>query len=462
MLSDRHGDWNTGMAKRAKRNWGTGCVVPPRKAGGAWGVRWREGSRRRYEGGLPTGDDARRFLAKIRADLVQNRTGLLADRRNAPTIGKLAPNFLQRRLTTHRAGYEDKGRWENHIGPHFDHLKPFEVDAAIIKRFVERKLGEGMKSGTVRILVALLSSLFEDLHEGNPAQLNPARNLPASIRRLIKPDYDPRTTPFIEKLENVRRIQLALPAPLNVAYAIGALAGLRTGEVFALKWSSVDLEARRIHVRESVKGPLKDKVSRFVPVLDPLLPILKKWKLETGGEGLVIPPLRSDGKKIDKATPGNFLRKVLIDLGLARPGFGLPDPGSGRPQKLWYWCTRHTFASQWVMAGGTIEKLKEVLGHYSIVVTERYAHLRTDLFTAKDLATIPLDLTPGDAQVVEIGQRMGSSPKIRAATHRILKKKNRSRPVSRVLSRGASRRRGDEHSSGPRVAARLERAVPEG
>ena len=47
---------------------------------------------------------------------------------------------------------------------------------------------------------------------------------------------------------------------------------------------------------------------------------------------------------------GNFLRPVLTALGLARPGLG------------WYEATRHTFASQWVMAGGSIEKLKENLG----------------------------------------------------------------------------------------------------
>lgn len=50
---------------------------------------------------------------------------------------------------------------------------------------------------------------------------------------------DPRTTPFVERLEDVRRIDLALPEPLNVAYAIGELAGLRTGEVFALRWQHV-------------------------------------------------------------------------------------------------------------------------------------------------------------------------------------------------------------------------------
>jgi integrase len=201
----------------------------------------------------------------------------------------------------------------------------------------------------------------------------------------MKPTHDPRTTPFIEKLADVKRIFVDLPSPLNVAYAIGALAGLRTGEVFALKWEHVDLVARRIHVRESVTGPLKDKDSRIVPILDSLAPILAKWKLETGGTGRVIPPLRRDGEKIDKATPGKVLRRTLGRLGLTRPDLG------------WYEATRHTFASQWVMAGGSIEKLKEILGHYSVIITERYAHLKPELFTARDLGTITLDLSQGAA-----------------------------------------------------------------
>jgi len=47
---------------------------------------------------------------------------------------------------------------------------------------------------------------------------------------------------------------------------------------------------------------LKDKDSRVVPILDALAPVLRTWKLETGGEGLLCPPLRSDGGKIDKGT----------------------------------------------------------------------------------------------------------------------------------------------------------------
>jgi len=173
-------------------------------------------------------------------------------------------------------------------------------------------------------------------------------------------------------------------------------------------------------VRESIDGPLKDKDSRMVPVLDPLLPILKAWKLKRGGEGLVIPPMRCDGVHVDKATPGKALQVALVALGLARPGFGLPDPAKPKArQKLWYWCTRHTFASQWVMAGGSIEKLKEILGHYSVVVTERYAHLKPEFFTARDLETIDLDLRPGRPAARPIEDRMRTAP----AGHRVRSRK---------------------------------------
>ncbi len=61
------------------------------------------------------------------------------------------------------------------------------------------------------------------------------------------------------------------------------------------------------------------------------------------------------------------------------------------------------------MNGGSIEKLKEILGHYSVVITERYAHLRPDLFSARDLGAISLDLTPGDEAPTPLGQRLGSA-----------------------------------------------------
>jgi integrase len=383
------------MARRRTR--GTGEVY--REEGRLWAFRWREGGKRRYSGGHATKAIAEQALAQVRARIGLDRAGLPFDPQAVPRLHALAKEFLERRKATHAAAKEDEYRWKRHLDPDFGRLRPHEVDTAKIRAWIERKRAE-LAPGTIRVALALLSSLYIDLQERKLAAANPARGLPPSVMRLVRSDHDPRTVPFIERLEDVRRIFLKLPKPFNVAFAIGAVAGLRTGEVFALRWGHVDLAARRIHVRESVKGPLKDKDSRIVPIQGALLPILTAWRLETGGHGLVVPPLRSDGKTINiHATPGARLRTAMKALGLARPGFGLPLEGE-RPQKLWYWCTRHTFASQWVMGGGSIEKLSTIMGHYSITVTERYAHLRPELFTAKDHDMLRVDLEPGSQEAL--------------------------------------------------------------
>jgi len=80
----------------------------------------------------------------------------------------------------------------------------------------------------------------------------------------------------------MKRIFLRLPEPVCMAYTLGALAGVRTGEVIALHGCNVDLAARRIHIRESAEGPLKRDVCRVAPILDSLAPILTAWKLKSG------------------------------------------------------------------------------------------------------------------------------------------------------------------------------------
>ena len=46
-----------------------------------------------------------------------------------------------------------------------------------------------------------------------------------------------------------------------------------------------------------------------------------------------------------------------------------------------------------MLNGGSIEKLKEMMGHSSVVVTERYAHLKPELFRAADYELLNVDLT---------------------------------------------------------------------
>src|SRR5512133_3385124 len=74
------------------------------------------------------------------------------------------------------------------------------------------------------------------------------------------------------------------------------------------------------------------------------------------------------------------------------------------PAMTWYQCTRHTFASQWVMAGRSMEKLAAILGHSSTEVTKRYAHLRPGAFTDEDRAAFPLELGQKTGRVEDIAK----------------------------------------------------------
>src|SRR4051812_24554994 len=132
--------------------------------------------------------------------------------------------------------------------------------------------------------------------------------------------------------------------------------------------------------------------------------------------------MRINGRELNKKTPGRNLRATLKRLGLERPGLG------------WYEATRHTFASQWVLSGGSIEKLKEILGH-SVVVTERYTHAPpTRALRGPGALHHPTGAQPrGGPLPVPIGQSLGSGNREPPRNPAILKTKDRSGPVSRVL-----------------------------
>jgi integrase len=336
--------------RRRKRANGLGSVV---RRGSTWAVRWRQNGLRRFMGGFETEAEAEEARKQITADIAGGRAGVRAKSTEAKALAKLAPKWIERRKKTHRSAAEDHWRWEKHLRPWFGHLRPDQVDQALLRRFIEAKLtepnkladgslGDPLSSSTVRLLILEMSALFTDLVEQGHAEQNPVKMLPRATRKLVRSAHDPHTTPFIERLEDVRRLFLALEEPINIAFALGAYAGLRPGEALALKWPNVDLATKRIHVRESVDGPLKDLDSRVALIADGLYHVLAKWQLATGGKGRVVPSMRSDGEYCDQHTLRAHLAEAFAKLKL--------EPVT------WYQATRHSFASHWVLRGGTLEE----------------------------------------------------------------------------------------------------------
>ena len=79
----------------------------------------------------------------------------------------------------------------------------------------------------------------------------------------------------------------------------------------------------------------------------------------------------------------------------------------------WYQCTRHTFASQFILNGESLELLRQLMGHSSVTTTERYAHLKPDLYREAIYTTMAVDLTAPKGDLVPIspvGSRMTTKP----------------------------------------------------
>lgn len=130
--------------------------------------------------------------------------------------------------------------------------------------------------------------------------------------------------------------------------------GMRRKEIFTLLWSDIDLKTKTICIRSEIA---KSKSKRYIPMNDSLQEVLEIWHTnQQDATGLVFP--NADGKSFDniyKAWSG-----LLINA---------------RIENFRFHDLRHNFASQLVMKGVDLYTVKELLGHSTITVTERYAHL---------------------------------------------------------------------------------------
>ena len=138
------------------------------------------------------------------------------------------------------------------------------------------------------------------------------------------------------------------------------------------------LVKRYIETKEREKDP-KKKIGKAT--LQRTLALLSRFFNDYSEDGM---SMRNPVSMLDRATRRrarpDHLKDALEDCNLSK-------------ELTWYQCTRHTFASHWVMDGRTLEKLREILGHSSVKVTERYAHLMPDMYCQADYEVIKVDLS---------------------------------------------------------------------
>ena len=152
--------------------------------------------------------------------------------------------------------------------------------------------------------------------------------------------------------------------PLFGLYHTAYETGMRISELLGLQRDCVDLEKNLITIRRTLVNATDKLVSttkngyKRVLGINPTLRNTLQKILNTHDSPFVF--RRKDGSELNQDFVKGRLKRDQKLCGIRQ--IGVHD-------------IRHTFASHFVMRGGSIYDLKSLMGHRSIETTMRYAHL---------------------------------------------------------------------------------------
>ena len=154
----------------------------------------------------------------------------------------------------------------------------------------------------------------------------------------------------------------------NAAILLCLNTGLRLGEVCALRWTDIDINAQTLTIKQSVQRitqngksqlllqtPKSETSKRTIPLTAEILLMLKSLKKNNNKEyvfGVSAP--------LEPRTLQYRFVSLLKKCGIQQRNFHV---------------LRHTFASRYVAAGADIKSLSEILGHSNVRITmQLYVH----------------------------------------------------------------------------------------
>lgn len=298
--------------------------------------------------------------------------------RDGPTLRQAANEWLaaahegslrnrsgQRYRPSTLRGYQQA--LEDRLYPALGATRLREIRRGTLNQLIGKLQAEGLSASTVRNILMPLRAIFRHAIDLELVAVNPTAG-------LVMPHDRGRRERFATAAE-LGLLLGVLPVRDRPVWATAAYAGLRRGELMALRWSDVDLGAGVIHVNRSHNpevGTTGEPKSRAGTRRVPIPPVLRDYLVEHSirartGQPLVFSRSALAGRR--RGPDGPFsdsglsqrARKAWADHGLA-------------PLTL-HEC-RHTYASLMIAAAESPKALQTYLGHSSITTTyDRYGHL---------------------------------------------------------------------------------------
>jgi integrase len=302
--------------------------------------------------------DAQRWMKKTEAAILEGRT-VPSAKQGRRTLGDVIDRYIETFLPKKPKSLKKQSAQLQWWKKHYGHLILSRITQSVLCEARDRLGSESTPRGsqrapaTVKRYMAALSHAFTiAIQEWEWLETNPLRR----VRRPIEPRGRVR---FLDEDERDRLLAACRESRSPLLYPVVLLAlstGMRRGEIMQLRHSDVDLQLGRITIEESKNGE-----RRVVPLQGPALENMKRLlKVRRMDTRLVFPGrLRPTGDvhpaNLETAWKKAVGRAELLD-------FRFHD-------------LRHTAASHLAMNGATVAELAAILGHKTLAMVQRYAHL---------------------------------------------------------------------------------------
>jgi len=235
--------------------------------------------------------------------------------------------------------------------------KPFqEISTFDLERLKKTMLDAGKSPRTIEYALTTLGMIFR--YAGRTG--HHVGEIPTS--QVKKPKYDNKRVRFLslDEAHQLLYILKGMSTQVHDMALVSLHCGLRAGEIFSLTWGDVDLKHGLVNLLDTKSGCRTLSMTADV-----------KQIFTTRGPGrrekLIFPAGHGGRIKIMSNSFRNGVKKAGFNEGI-----------TDRRQRVTFHTLRHSFASWLVMEGISLYEVKELLGHASLAMTERYSHLSPD------------------------------------------------------------------------------------
>jgi integrase len=299
----------------------------------------------------------KRAAERIRKEEEQGRAE--AQKRAAVSFKDYFENiyFPDAKLNKKKGSYDaEKFLFDGWIDPVIGSL-PFSKILPLNIRAIKKKMTDAGKStSTIKYAYAVISQVWNHARSDGLV----SRDCPIKDKTAKLPKINNSRTRFLTH-EEADKLLADLKISSKQLHDMALLSlhcGLRAGEIFKLTWDCVDFKQGAILLKDT-----KAKNSRYAYMTSAVKEMFAEQ--ERVKRGLVF---RSNKKTQIKEVSASFDRVVKR----LKFNVGVDD----RRAKVVFHTLRHTFASWHVMGGTDLYVVKNLLGHSTIKMTERYAHLQ--------------------------------------------------------------------------------------